>query len=67
MRCVEHQSKGLRRMVCAEVIGPGRLDVHPSEIGPDTRAHPAHAHDGVEAFVVPEGAGRLRRLVITAP
>jgi hypothetical protein len=49
MRFNDHQVKGLRRMFVAEGIDPGRLHVHLSEIGPGTRAHPAHAHDGVEA------------------
>jgi mannose-6-phosphate isomerase-like protein (cupin superfamily) len=57
MNFIEHQVKGLRRMLVAEGIDPQRLHVHLSEIGPNTRAHPAHAHDGVEAFLVLEGSG----------
>ena len=57
MDFTEHAAKGLRRMLVAEGIDPRRLHVHLSEIGPGTRAHPAHAHDGVEAFLVLEGNG----------
>jgi mannose-6-phosphate isomerase-like protein (cupin superfamily) len=57
MQFVEHAVKGLRRMLVAEGIDPRRLHVHLSEIGPGTRAHPAHAHDGVEAFLVLDGSG----------
>jgi mannose-6-phosphate isomerase-like protein (cupin superfamily) len=55
----EHQAKGLRRVLVAEGIDPRRLHIHLSEIGPGTRAHPAHAHDGVEAFLVLEGEGSV--------
>jgi hypothetical protein len=48
MQFIEHHVKGLRRILVAEGIDPRRLHVHLSEIGPGTRAHPAHAHDGVE-------------------
>ncbi|OHD74228.1 MAG: hypothetical protein A2177_11865 [Spirochaetes bacterium RBG_13_68_11] len=70
MDFIEHRVKGLHRMLVAEGIDPRRLHVHLSEIGPGTRAHPAH--DGVEAFLVLEGSGvvetgMLRYLVITAP
>jgi mannose-6-phosphate isomerase-like protein (cupin superfamily) len=57
MEFIEHAVKGLRRMLVAEGIDPRRLHVHLSEIGPGTRAHPAHAHDGIEAFLVLEGSG----------
>lgn len=57
MDYTEHPVKGLRKMLVAEGIDPRRLHVHLSEIGPGTRAHPAHAHDGVEAFLVLEGNG----------
>jgi mannose-6-phosphate isomerase-like protein (cupin superfamily) len=46
-------------MLVAEGIDPRRLHVHLAEIGPGTRAHPAHAHDGVEAFLVLEGNGAV--------
>ena len=59
MQFVEHRVKGLRRMLIAEGIDPRRLHVHLSEIGPGTRAHPAHAHEGVEAFLVLEGTGAV--------
>jgi hypothetical protein len=71
MQFVHHEVKGLRRMLVAEGIDPQRLHVHLSEIGPGTRAHPAHAHEGVDATrehgLVNTGPGRLRYLVITAP
>jgi mannose-6-phosphate isomerase-like protein (cupin superfamily) len=51
--------KGLRRMLVAEGLDPWRLHVHLSEIGPGTRAHAAHAHEGVEAFLVLEGTGAV--------
>ena len=57
MDFIEHRVKGLRRMLVAEGIEARRLHVHLSEIGPGTRAHPAHVHDGVEAFLVLEGSG----------
>jgi len=57
MDFVEVPVKGLRKMLVAEGLDPGRLHVHLSEIGSGTRAHPAHAHDGVEAFLVLEGSG----------
>jgi mannose-6-phosphate isomerase-like protein (cupin superfamily) len=57
MTFIEHTVKGLRRMLVADGIDPGRLHVHLSEIGPGTRAHPAHAHGGMEAFLVLEGNG----------
>ena len=59
MEYVEVPVKGLRKMLVAEGIDPRRLHVHLSEIGPNTRAHPAHAHDGVEAFLVLEGSGMV--------
>jgi mannose-6-phosphate isomerase-like protein (cupin superfamily) len=57
MQFVELAVKGLRRMLVAEGIDPRRLHVHLSEIGPGTRAHPSHVHEGVEAFLVLEGSG----------
>jgi len=60
MQFVEYRVKGLRRMLMAEGIEPDRLHVHLSEIGPGTRAHPSHAHEGVEAFLVLEGSGTVQ-------
>ncbi len=59
MEFQEHQVKGLRKMLVAEGIDPQRLHVHLSEIGPRTRAHPAHVHGGLEAFLVLEGEGSV--------
>jgi mannose-6-phosphate isomerase-like protein (cupin superfamily) len=59
MQFIEYAVQGLRRMLVAEGIDPRRLHVHLSEIGPGSRAHPAHTHDGVEAFLVLEGNGTV--------
>ncbi len=67
MQFIEHAVKGLRRMLVAEGIDPRRLHVHLSEIGPGTRAHPAHAHEGVEAFLVLEGNGAVETEGLSHP
>ena len=59
MNFLEHTVKGLARCLVDEDLGPERLHLHISEIGPGARAHPPHTHDGVEALYMLEGAGTL--------
>jgi len=54
---IEIKKKGLSRCSIAASIDPEKLSLHISEIAPGTRAHPPHAHEGVEAFYVLEGSG----------
>ena len=59
MNFLEHHVKGLARCLVDESLPPERLHIHISEVGPGARAHPPHAHDGVEALYMLEGEGTL--------
>lgn len=54
---IQHDVKGVARLLVDQSIDPDRLHIHISEIEPGTRAHPPHTHAGVEAFYVFEGEG----------
>ena len=54
MNFLEHHVKGLARCLVDESLPPERLHIHISEVGPGARAHPPHAHDGVEALYMLE-------------
>lgn len=51
--------KGLDRFLFAEGSDDEKLHLHVSEVGPGTRAHPPHQHDGQEIFYVLEGEGEV--------
>ena len=59
MNFLEHHAKGLRRCLVDEDLQPERLHIHISEVGSGVRAHPPHAHGGVEALYMLEGEGTL--------
>ena len=59
MAFVVQDAKGLDRLHVDDGIESGALTVHISEIAPGTRAHPPHAHEGLEAFHILQGHGRL--------
>ena len=52
-----HPVKGIDRLLLDPSLHPDRLHLHLSEIGPGTRSHPPHTHEGVEAFYIIEGEG----------
>jgi len=64
---IEIQKKGLSRCSIATSLDPEKLSLHISEIAPGTRAHPAHAHKGIEAFYVLEGSGVIETEGETIP
>jgi len=59
MGFLEHQAKGLARLLTDVDLPPERLRIHISEVGPGERSHPPHRHEGVEAFYMLAGAGTL--------
>jgi len=52
-------AKGLNSLIYANGASKDDLTVHISEIGPGTRAHPPHVHQGTECFLALEGKGRV--------
>jgi (S)-ureidoglycine aminohydrolase len=59
MSFMEHQAKGLARLLADADLPPERLRIHISEVGPGERSHPPHKHAGVEAFYMLAGEGTL--------
>jgi (S)-ureidoglycine aminohydrolase len=59
MSFLEHQAKGLARLLADVDLPPERLRIHISEVGPGERSHPPHKHAGVEAFYMLAGEGTL--------
>jgi uncharacterized cupin superfamily protein len=59
MTFLEHQAKGLARLLTDADLPPERLRIHISEVGPGERSHPPHRHEGVEAFHMLAGEGTL--------
>ena len=59
MTFLEHQAKGLARLLTDMDLPPERLRIHISEVGPSERSHPPHQHAGVEAFYMLAGEGTL--------
>ena len=59
MTFLEHQAKGLTRLLIDTDLPPDRLRIHISEVGPGERSHPPHKHAGVEAFYMLAGQGTL--------
>jgi uncharacterized cupin superfamily protein len=59
MSFLEHQAKGLARLLTDVDLPPERLRIHISEVGPGERSHPPHKHAGVEAFYMLAGEGTL--------
>jgi uncharacterized cupin superfamily protein len=59
MSFLEHQAKGLARLLTDVDLPPERLRIHISEVGPGQRSHPPHQHAGVEAFYMLAGEGTL--------
>ena len=59
MAFLEHQAKGLARLLADVDLPPERLRIHISEVGPGERSHPPHKHAGVEAFYMLAGEGTL--------
>ena len=59
MTFLEHQAKGLARLLTDVDLPPERLRIHISEVGPGERSHPPHKHPGVEAFYMLAGEGTL--------
>ncbi len=59
MTFLEHQAKGLTRLLTDANLPPERLRIHISEVGPGERSHPPHKHEGVEAFYMLAGEGTL--------
>ncbi len=59
MAFVVQDAKGLDKCYVDDRTNLGALTLHISEIAPGTRAHPPHVHEGLEAFHILEGHGRL--------
>jgi (S)-ureidoglycine aminohydrolase len=59
MTFLEHQAKGLARLLTDADLPSERLRIHISEVGPGERSHPPHQHEGVEAFYMLAGEGTL--------
>ena len=51
--------KGVNRFIFETGANPDKLHMHISEVGPGTRAHPPHQHDGVEVFYVFSGEAEV--------
>ncbi len=70
MQFLEHPVKGISRNMIDADLKSEPLHVHISEVGPGSRAHPPHQHDGFEAFYMIEGEGTLEiddeRLILKA-
>jgi mannose-6-phosphate isomerase-like protein (cupin superfamily) len=64
---IDIQRKGLIRCLSAASLDPEKLRLHITEIPPGTRAHPAHTHNGTEAFYVLEGSGVIETEGETIP
>jgi hypothetical protein len=61
MAFLEHQAKGLTRLLTDVDLPPERLRIHISEVGPGERSHPPHQHPGVEAFYMARARWRSAR------
>ena len=59
MALVEHQVKGISRNLLDSDLHGEPLHMHISEVGPHSRVHPPHQHEGCEAYYVIEGEGTL--------
>src|SRR5215213_4302492 len=59
MSFLEHQAKGLGRLLRDVDLPPERLRLHISEVGPGERSHPPHQHPGGEGFYMLAGEGTL--------
>lgn len=59
MSFLEHQVKGLARLMTDADLPKDRLRMHISEVGPGERSHPPHQHPGVEGFYMFDGEGTL--------
>ena len=55
MQFSEVNARGLSRYLVADSLDPQQLRIHITEVGPGSRSHGAHTHQGVEAFYVLEG------------
>ena len=51
--------KGINRFLFAPGADPDKLHLHVSEVGPETRAHAPHEHEGQEIFWVLDGEGEV--------
>jgi len=51
--------KGIPRFLFAPGADPEKLHLHVSEVGPGTRAHAPHEHEGQEIFWVLDGEGEI--------
>ncbi|MCZ6635377.1 MAG: cupin domain-containing protein [bacterium] len=56
---IKSDIKGFERFLFTEGADPNKLHLHVSEIGPGTRSHPPHQHEGQEIFFVLEGEGEV--------
>ena len=56
---IKSDVKGFEKFLFAEGADSHKLHLHISEVGPGTRAHPPHHHDGQEIFYVLEGEGEV--------
>ena len=59
MKLVEQQIKGINRHLLDADLQGAPLRFHISEVGPQSRSHAPHQHDGYEAFYMIEGEGTL--------
>ena len=53
------EKKGLDGFWIESTLAAEKISLHITEIAPGTRAHPPHAHAGVETFYVLAGNGTL--------
>jgi mannose-6-phosphate isomerase-like protein (cupin superfamily) len=53
------QVKGLHSCLVPDDYDPNRLRFHVSEVEAGSRSHGAHAHAGIEAFIMIEGRGMV--------
>ena len=55
MQFSEVNARGLSRYLVAASLDPQLLRIHITEVGPGSRSHGAHTHQGAEVFYVMEG------------
>ncbi len=56
---IETGIKGIPRYLLAEGTDNDQLHIHVSEVGPGSRSHAPHIHDGREIFYVLDGTAEI--------
>jgi len=58
-RLLPNDPEGLSKTFVDEKLGAKHLHIHVSVVGPKSRVHPPHKHEGEEAYYVLEGVGEV--------